>query len=642
MAEVPDFIRAANEAADLQRLIEEANQRARLQSMQHGRSSDQFDPAMAPEYMKAMGPLDRFFAGMTAQNRDAWDTLRFAPNDEIRQRQELEAPLTRFGGTPAALGRLSGSVMQGILAQVLLGKVGAAVPGAGPIATSARYMLDPTTVGGNVTAGAVQGALADPLNPTQGAVPGAAGGGFGALAGKGMVAAGTTLKRALDPLREKGQAQILREYMERASGLGADDIARAAQGAQQLVPGSAPTLAEATGNVGLQRITNAARTGKDSGAFAQEYMDRMMAANKARLDKLYALGGGRTPEERAAAVELAKQVRADLTRPLREAVEQSDELVDPTGAIGKIDELLAGPLRKREGAAKVLSKVRKTLYDKVEEQVEVGDEVQTIVRDVPVGDANTLYHGVRKNITDLIEGKAKGLKGSKLDEQTIRDLSRVRDALDEDIGNAVPEYTQYMQAYREASKPIDRLLVGDKIIQKSTSGTAWMDGEPSLRPDSYGAMFKDQGVSTVQQATRFARNEGLPGTMTQSQMDDLMAVKADLDRAAVVAKAGRDVGSPTAELLAAQHVMEGALGPFGNLGMSTPLGRAFTTGLSLPYKLTADEITEKLQRALMDPQFAATLLRSAPNPNAPLPAFLREDFPGLFGRFASGLAVGAP
>ena len=76
--------------------------------------------------------------------------------------------------------------------------------------------------------------------------------------------------------------------------------------------------------------------------------------------------------------------------------------------------------------------------------------------------------------------------------------------------------------------------------------------------------------------------------------------------------------------------------------MNTPLGRAFTTGLSLPYKLTADEITEKLQRALLDPEYAASLLRTAPNPNAVLPAFLREDFPGLFGRLSSGMAVGAP
>ncbi len=626
----------ANRYAEMLRMAEQANRRAQ---MQHMRSSEQYDPAMAPAYVRDRGAFSKAMVGAGAQLNDIYDLLRLASPQEVQQRRDLEKPMFDYGGAAPRLGYLGTNIAASTLPFAGM-KAASGIQPMSRMGQVGRYLMDPATVGGSAVLGGIQGAMTDPAGIEGGAWKGALGGGIANLAGKAMIAGGTGLKRLFDPLTDSGQDAILGDYLARSANASPAALAQRAQSAPMLVPGSQPTLAEATGSLGLQRVTNTARTGPESSGFAQRIFERQIDQNKARLDQLFKMAGGSNADERALAVEAAITMRDQASRPLRAAVEASTTPIDTQGTLRTINDMLAGPLRKRKAAADVLGKIKGTFFDDAVITVNGED----VVTKIPVQDANTLYNGVRKNINDYIEGKAQDLAGTKLDETTIRMLIRVRDQLDNDMA-VIPEFGQYLTKYRELSRPIDRLLTAEKIINKATTGSEWKGGYPSLRPESYGAQFKDAGVGTVKQATGFARNQGFGGTMTPDQNDMLALIRRDLERADMVSKAGRDIGSPTAELLAGQNVWRGLAGPaerFAQWAQNTGAGRSVANVLGLPAKLTAKTLQDKLEEALLNPQMAAQLLLRAQQAQSGIPAALMRTVPGLLGRLGAGMAVGTP
>jgi hypothetical protein len=271
-------------------------------------------------------------------------------------------------------------------------------------------------------AGALYGSETNALtgdSPAQGAGVGAALG----LAGPAFGAVG----RAAVGLFPAGRQRIANQLIaERAAG------GPTAMDLREIVPGSTPTLAEATGNANIATLQRSALAGVDQNAAVEK-----AGVNAAARRELFSSVAG-TPQD----VEAATVARdAEANRQLS-TLFQPGQQANPLPVIQKIDDILSGPGGKRDAVRTVLQNVRGKIASK---DAQGNVTVET--------DPATLYQSVRKQIGDLLDKRSPDPAG----QQAMRELSDVKDELDGVIEKAVPGFDQYLQDYSSASKPIDAM-----------------------------------------------------------------------------------------------------------------------------------------------------------------------------------------
>lgn len=395
------------------------------------------------------------------------------------------------GGAPAAGAVVAGVkaglpalMREGVRSGAAIGALyGAGTPGE---ADSLRGRADNALLGG--ATGAVLG----------GAMPVVAA--MAAKAGRGVGTVANKLFPAMED-KAKGKARSIIENF--AGGPVSPD-------ASELVPGSKPTLAEATANPGVAALTRAIRDiNPNSPLIARE------GQNAAARSQFFEDAAG-TPE----AVESAMKGRdRAASEQLKTIFSQPGAKPDTAPVRQEIEDILSGPSGARPAVKSAMNDVKAILANDGK----------------PISDPETLYNSARKGIDDLISGKdlTKGYGA-----QAARELLNVKDKLDEAIEGGAPGFKRYLQDYAEASSPVTSM----KFLQ----GLNLTDAKGNI------TLAKVQNAIKRLQDQQAAAGVKAGKSVTTAQTEALKALRDDLLRAQNISL-GKAIGSNTVQNAMAQQ-----------------------------------------------------------------------------------------
>jgi hypothetical protein len=382
-------------------------------------------------------------------------------------------------------------------------------------------------------------------------------------------------KALFEPFYQKGQEAIIGRALNTAAGQESPQIAQALQQVKELVPGSQPTVGQASRNAGIASLERAAEAALPEGT--NRFAKRAIEQNAARGTAL----GTVAQDENAMAA--AIQARKAASAPYLQQLNQSTAQVNPQRTVDLIDNMI----EKSAGRSKLtnaLKEVKSSLFD------DSGN-----LR----SNAAQLYQGARKNITDALEAKAGD--GSKLNESISRELTVIMKSLDHQINTAEPAYKQFLQTFAEKSKPINQMQIGQEIQKKATNAV----GQVNLNP--LAAAMSDK---TAQRATGFKRAT-LEGTMTPEQMNTLNSVREDLVRQVQARNMAGTAGSDTVKKLAYSNLIDRAGVPtfLREFAPTQTTGNLLARGADSIYGKANRDLQQKLADTLLDPQEAGRMMR---------------------------------
>ena len=496
--------------------------------------------------------------------------------------------------------------------------------GTGSIAARVgRQVLAPAIV--SETAGqATKGTEAEPFARIGGAI---AGGqlvdGLSKLAG----VAGDVAENFLRPFTQSGREKIVSDILKNA----AQDPQAAIQklkDARVLITAknavgqdvsSVPTVAEATGDIGLTALQKSVKT-ENPVPFANRVSEQNTARNLL-LD---------TMAKSDAEFEAAKTARDAATAPMREkAFVRSDNGVKKAEILNDVDALsnqinshnklrsLNSPLAPSIKETKALQSnmMKKALdylsiYEPKAQPLNSGFLVEKLTKELSTPqasrqsveqainwvskrlgnktDARSIYE-VRKDINDAMQGKYSGeLANLKLAKSTLKDL---KNSLDDAIESSAPGFKAYLGKYTNASRPINHMEILRDIKQNT------MLAAPDLA-SGFDTISQPKWSNMVQK-----NRAELAKTLPKAHLDKLDAITADLDRGTALSAAGlKAVGSDTMQ----------------NASMAKVLGMALEKGTSIPVfggflkwtqELTKQQTQQLLTDAMLNPEIAAQLMQ---------------------------------
>lgn len=448
-------------------------------------------------------------------------------------------------------GRIASNVLSTLPVAGVLAKGAAKVPLLKSLAPSIKSggmmggNLSQRMAGGAI-AGTAAAGLVDPEHALTGGVIGAAIPGVGAV-GK---YAGNTANSLIQPLTSKGQDQIVNRVVEKFAKGGPTQI-----NAAELVPGSTPTLSQATGNAGLARLENLLRD-TNPNAF-QEVAERNAAA---RANAFSDIAG----DPSSIAALQAQRTQASI--PLLNSALKNSRAADATAPI-LIDKILSGPRGGRTAVKSTLEQVRSKMFNP---------------DGTPITDAATLYHSARKEITDLLDKRA--ALSNPGAQQATRELMAIKRALDRDINRAAPGFKDYLTKYAEGSKPIDAQQFLQSVNIADANGIIQL-GKVQTAIRSIEKLKKARGANQAK-------------SIAPDQMDVLYKIRDDLLRANKQ-HLGRSAGSNTRQNFALENILDNALpGPLRAL--QNPLGRLGKVS-KVVYGSADEEIRNRLVDLLLNP-----------------------------------------
>jgi hypothetical protein len=408
----------------------------------------------------------------------------------------------------------------------------------------------------------------------------------GVLTGRAVGAGANAVSGLVQPFTKKGQERIAASTLQQF----ASDPTKAAQSlktARQLVPGSVPTMAQASGDAGLAQLertlANNPETGKVlAGQFSAQRAARLGAVQDvagtdayyqsikdgvrtfAKQDYDAAIAAGFDPKALAAN---RQALDALLSRPsirsaqsvARRLAEESGEKLEDAGSVKGLDYLVKALDRRISAAKNVGSSVGKT-------------ELRALV-------------GTKNELMDVLEKVA-------------------------------PAYKEARQNFAKMSKQVNAMDVARDVQGKMQS--------PLSRYGAGTRELKNEYARALEGATESVRRSTgqdvpLSAVMPTRDIAALEAVAMDMARAAQADDLGRAVGSNTAQNLAAQNLLRRALGPTGlpqSWSESNAL-QAFLSPVTGLAKLSGAEnaLMSRLAQAAMDPTDAANLLLMAQRPS---------------------------
>lgn len=362
------------------------------------------------------------------------------------------------------------------------------------------------------------------------------------------------------PLTRSGQEQVAANVLAR-SARDPQVAASRLETVDEVIPGSAPTSGPASGDVGLMALEKGIR-GKEAAAFGVRESEQ----NTARQLALEKVAG--TADD----VRDLQTARNAVTGPMRETALASKVPANPSPVVDKIDEILASPKGERVPVKNALSEFRDRFAGKT--------------------DPKRLYE-IRKDIGDAMEGK---LGSDKSVYKLARaELIEVRKVLDDQIEEAAPGFKAYLDRYRELSKPINEKQVLQEIQRRAQSTVADVTTQRQF-------ISPAQFSRAVSAAAKKGKVE-----LTAEQTQAIKAIQADLDLGnAINSKLIKAPGSDTFQNLS----IASAITAGGSMGVH-PFVDALTKPLKWLYKAPDEKINQILAEAMLDPKFAATLLKRA-------------------------------
>lgn len=387
---------------------------------------------------------------------------------------------------------------------------------------------------------------------------------------KGMARfTGGLTKDLSEPLYQGGREKIADRAIRELAGDGPTTV-----NASELVPGSRPTLAEATGNTGLGAAERAMKGHPTQGI---KFAARERANNDARALAISAMKGD------ADSLDTLVQARSQAGDTARDAAFAKTVPVDASPVLKVIDDTLASPAGQRDAVANALTNIRAKLAKTVNGAAKVQD------------DPAQLY-GVRQAITDMLD--TSGPKTANDARHATSELMKVKTALDGVIESGAPGYKKYLSEFAENSKPVDE----QKFLQSLNLGPI----------DSNGNIVGNVTLGRVNAAVaKIAKMRAEPGVnkakaLSPETMAELGKLQQDLLRQSA-AEPVKAVGAHTFQNLATDNLMNRLSGPGGLVvAPHHPIGAMAIGAGKLIYGAQNPKILDTLADKLADPNYGAS------------------------------------
>lgn len=579
---------AADKAGDAQAARILAGEITRLRAPKVDEKQFAFDP------MRDMSGTDRVLAGMgkafTDVARGAGQLVGAVDRKDVAESRARDAPLmATTGGT---VGNIAGNVA--------LFAPTAMIPGA-------------NTITGGALAGAATGLL-QPSVSTEESIKNVA---FGGIAGgvvPAAVAGVRTARAAAEPFYETGRNAIVGRALNRAAGADAPATANRLREAAtpfvgpsqgpiprtvmgEFVPGSVPTVGQASGNAGVAALERAATAGNPEVTNAVSTL--MQGQNAARVGVLDEMAG-RTNGARDFHVAMRDETADQLYGQARRAG------IDPAALA---PEALQNITDFAQRVPPDVMAYARRLAQISGEPMDNGTSVQGL-------------HWVKKAIDGLIGQAQRSGDGA-----AVRAYTGLQHDLLTGMDNLSPAYGEARRQFAAMSRPINQM----DVAQELTRAVNPLSG--NLQPAQYARLLND---GTAARATGMA-NATLGGTMEPAQANALASILLDVQRANAAQTVGRGVGSDTVQKLAYTNILDesGVPSLLRNFAPAQLVGGLGARAADAAYGRANRELSNRLAEVMLDPAQAAQLmLAGAPRqPNALLQ---------LMQRGGSGLALTAP
>lgn len=602
-----------------------------------------------------------------------YSRLNYDPQGVAQQRaaidesRRLDRALMNTGA--GMVGDISGNITMSLLPGLGARALGQ-VANAPSLVNAGTSYLAPKTLLGSFGIGASQ-SLLQPVGENESRVLNAGVGGeisLGAnLLGRGISSLYQGGKALVRPFTEKGREYIAGDVLNRYAGNKASAIANMKRPAE-LVKGSLPTMAEMADDPGISQLQ---RTLQNLPQTNSAITNRMVENNAARVKAIKDIA------QNEAALNQAMIKRTEAITPYRKIISSSDAEIVPSRAVTYIDRVLKSATGQRSPIVNEISNVRKKLLlnypleDRAKDAIILTkqaienpakgaesyikninklngmkkilnslsnydiDESQAIKQIKGLGitikshkevqsdvlktlRANNKYetspeqlYGIRTHISDLLN--AKNPDGSRTYSALSRELTAIQKMIDRSIYKTVPEYRTYLKEYERLSRPVNQMVIGNKILQGSASRLEKSGGEVSLYPEQY-ARTLDNIRGLVSSATGYKRTAGLSDIFDPQQVSVLNNIRADLARAEAGKNLGRAVGSNTRQNFASDNFLRNILGPIGAPESIVDGGvlKKISAPLHIVEKFTSDDLNAVLAEAAVNPKYAAQLMEQAP------------------------------
>jgi hypothetical protein len=530
--------------------------------------------------------------GVRAAGDKVYDDLKA----EQAEADRVNDPLYRNNRTGQVLGYATQILGPGLLAKGLQGARAAATT-AQQVASPLVRALLPDTVRGAALQGGALGA-AQPLATGEGEGTRAANATLGTVAGAGGQAlapvVGATVRGArslIQPFTQEGRERIVGGLLRRFAA----DPSKVAAPLADPVTGMAPTLAEATLDPGIAQLQRAATAASHDVASAITLSRQ--GANQTRMGLLRGFLG--SDGEREAIEAGVKQAEDAAYGSLRQA-----DGVDVAPVVSRIEGILSSGAGKREAVRSALGKARDALFK---------------ADGTPETSVDALL-GARQNIGDLLTGMGDNGAGK----LASTELIAVREALDDQIRRVTGGgLDAALDARRVGMRPVNEMDTVRGLLANTTADVPDASGgllrgfnAPSFikATDDFG--FTSGVDRAARQATGFRRAtaDNTLGPAATNAIDD---VRLGLLRQVEADRLAKVPGSPTAQFMAGQNIMDSIAGPLGMReggwarGVLGPLveggaGRVYSAiGLE-------DRLQPILAEALTNPQRAAQIIGKLP------------------------------
>jgi hypothetical protein len=528
-----------------------------------GRGLRQYGVDVAADPSNALGPLGRpilrrylgqHIDAMAGKSPALQSVRQYA--DQLRAdeagRRELHPSMTE---DPAfAFGDLAGT-----LGQIF-------TPGAAMRGTTASRAFLPTSLGGN----ALQGGALGTIQPNAEEGERERNQGAGVLAGAGGTALAKLVGAGAKGVRGGLAALLGQQTASGSERKAAQIIAQEAGGIRELlapqpsaVPGVQRTLAEETLNPGVARLERQIR------GQTNVFQPIDTANNAARVRAIDGFAGDQ------ASLSAAEKARTRASKPLLGQA-YTDRGVD----VDAVRSELATQIK----ASATRPSVQSALLDVQNALSNAGDDVYSL-------------YGVRKYIGDLLSGKAGTDKSYA--KAASKELKSIQEVLDDKISAQSPSFSQYLDAYRSGSRPINRMQTGQQLLAPD-SGGAVLDpqtGMQVLTPASFSRKARNLD-SVAAKATGFKKARA-DQILEPQDLATIRAIQDDLERQSFRATAGSGGNSMTQE----RQALQGRMGR--RLASKVPVVGGFVEALD---QLGSQRVNERLAYLIANPVEARRVL----------------------------------
>lgn len=392
------------------------------------------------------------------------------------------------------------------------------------------------------------------------------------LAGSGL--RGT--KAMINPLSRAGQEHIVGNTLRQMAGNDEAAINALRQG-RNIIPGSQQTLAQRTQDLGLasaeRSMMNTRTASRDAAA---DFAERFSQQNTARSQLMDFLAG--TDDD----LELAITRRSQAARKAVEGIktQSTGKQINTKPAIDYIDDVLKSGDGKNPAIERALKQVRAKLHNE-------GGDLET--------DFDQVY-GVRKFANRGFNKSIDKFNATPEEKDLLQagyHLKKINGILDNQIDEAgIPGFRQYMDKFSDASSPIERM----QVLQKMNKDLR------NAKIDTEGNYFISQ-PKLMRQLMK--KEKELKKVLSPEQMTWLRKILKDMDKGLVHDKI-KPRGSDTFSNMTGANVIGEMLAGRGDTAPEfiKPLLRP----LNWIYQVPDETMHGMLVDAFLDPELALRLM----------------------------------